>query len=78
MLGLRHRTISGGILVVDVGNREVIVSMSHVSIEPDQLQRALDDPEVTRMAEAIRAKHAGKKIIASVDVVQRLSGGALR
>jgi trehalose 6-phosphate synthase/phosphatase len=78
LLGLRHRSIAGGILVIDVGNREVIVSMSHVSIESDMVQRALDDPDVQRMTDAIKAKHAGKKIIASVDVVQRLSGGSLR
>ena len=30
------------------------------------------------MAAAIKEKHAGKKIIVSVDVLQRLSGGSLR
>ena len=78
MLGLKSKTIPGGLLVVTVGLRELIVTMSHVSIEPNVLDEALADEETKQMAEAIRKKHVGKKIIVSVDVAQRLSGGSLR
>ena len=78
MLGLKSKTIPGGLLVVSVGLRELIVTMSHVSVEPDILDKALADAETKQMADAIRKKHAGKKIIVSVDVAQRLSGGSLR
>jgi len=78
MLGLKYHSIPGGLLVIEVGNREVILSMSHVSIEPDLIDRACKDPETLQMAAAIKEKHRGKKIIVSVDVLQRLSGGSLR
>jgi trehalose 6-phosphate synthase/phosphatase len=78
MLGLKSKTIPGGLLVVTVGLRELIVTMSHVSVEPDLLDKALADEETKKMADAIRQKHAGKKIIVSVDVAQRLSGSSLR
>jgi trehalose 6-phosphate synthase/phosphatase len=71
MLGLPSKTISGGLLVVVVGEREVIVSMSHVSIEPLPLEKAVADPETQKMAAAIREKYKDKKIIVSVDVLQR-------
>ena len=57
---------------------QVIVSMSHVSIEPEQIDRWVNDPEVQAAAAALRAKHAGQKIIVGVDACQRLSGGALK
>ena len=78
LLGLQSKTIPGGLLVVTVGLRQLIVTMSHVSIEPDVMDRALADEETKKMANEIRQKHAGKKIIVSVDVAQRLSGGSLR
>ena len=78
MLGLKYHSTPGGLLVIEVGNREVILSMSHVSIEPNLIDRACKDPETLQMAAAIKEKHRGKKIIVSVDVLQRLSGGSLR
>jgi len=81
MLGIRSRTSqgSGGLISLKMpGSREVIVTMAHVGIEPEQIDRAVNDPEVQAAAEALRAKHAGKKIIVGLDVCQRLSGGALK
>ena len=49
-----------------------------MSIEPDRIDNALSDSEVRDMAETIKKKHGGKRIIVCVDVLQRLSGGHLR
>lgn len=78
MLGIRSHTTQGGMISLILKNREAIVTMSHVSIEPSVIARIVSDPEVQKQAAALRAKHAGKKIIVGVDVCQRLSGGALK
>ena len=78
MLGLPSKTISGGLVVVVIGERELIVSMSHVSIEPVPLNKAVNDPDTQKMAAAIREKYQGKRIIVSVDDCSRLAGGSLR
>eukprot|EP01041_Mallomonas_annulata_P003536 gene3536-7030_t len=52
--------------------------MSHVSVEPDQIALALASPETIKIAEAMREKYKGRKIILGIDVCQRLSGGALK
>jgi trehalose-6-phosphate synthase len=78
MLGIKSRTRQGGLLALQVDEREVIVTMNHVSIEPLLLQRALEDPRTLELAKNLREKYRGKKIIVSVDNCQRLSGGSLR
>jgi trehalose-6-phosphatase len=62
-------------LAVAANGREVILSMAVVSIETPVADRLLRLPETVSSAEALRRKYAGKKIIASVDMCQRLSGG---
>ena len=78
MLGHASKNLPGGLLALLVDNRHVIVSMSHVSVEPQRIIDAVNDPAVQSMATALRDKHAGKKIVVSVDPCQRLAGGALR
>jgi trehalose-6-phosphatase len=55
--------------------REVILSMSVVSVEPTVISRAMADETVSQAAAELRAKYAGKRIVASVIACQRLSGG---
>ena len=78
MLGIKSRTRQGGLLALQVEEREVIVTMNHVSIEPLLLQRALENPKTLEIAKELKEKYKGKKIIVSVDNCQRLSGGSLR
>ena len=78
MLGYSSKTLPGGLLALVVGERDVIVSMSHVSVEPAKIVAAVNDPATQAMADAIRQKHSGKKIIVGVDPCQRLSGIALK
>ena len=78
-LGIPSSIRQGGMLSLKVSNdREVIVTMSHVSVEPDVIDEAVNNPEVKAAAMEIRKKYAGKKIIVAVDVCQRLSGGSLK
>ena len=78
MLGYSSKTLPGGLLALVVGERDVIVSMSHVSVEPGKIIAAVNDPETQALADAIRQKHSGKKIVVGVDPCQRLSGIALK
>ena len=50
MLGIRSQNsqTAGGLISLKLPDREVIVSMSHVSIEPEQIDRAVKDPQVGR------------------------------
>jgi trehalose 6-phosphate synthase/phosphatase len=78
ILGYGSKTLPGGLLALVVGDREVIVSMSHVSVEPNRIIAAANDNVTKKMADEIRQKHLGKKIIVGVDICQRLSGCALK
>mmetsp|Transcript_30642 Transcript_30642/g.51813 ORF Transcript_30642/g.51813 Transcript_30642/m.51813 type:complete len:1299 (+) Transcript_30642:113-4009(+) len=78
MLGIRSGSRAGGLLTLFVGDREVIVSVSHVSIETDRIASAATHPETLRIAQELREKHAGKRIVAGLDACQRLSGVALK
>jgi trehalose-6-phosphatase len=73
--GAVSRTLPGGMLAVAANGREVILSMAVVSIETPVADRLLRLPETVSAADALRQKYSGKKIIASVDMCQRLSGG---
>lgn len=45
-------------MAMKVKDREVIVTMSHVSVEPDMLDDAIQHPETQRIAAEIRARSA--------------------
>jgi len=78
ILGMRSRTLDGGLLAVFVQDRHVIVTMSHVSVEPDKLDKLLALKEVQDRAAELREKYKGRKIIVGVDVCHRLSGVSLK
>jgi len=78
MLGVSSVTLQGGLLALNVDEREVIVTMSHVSIEAGMVDRALAMPEVLETVEHFKALYAGRRIIVGIDVCQRLSGNALK
>lgn len=78
MLGLLSHTRQGGMLSLICKDREVVISMSHVSIEPPLIEAALKNPKTIELADAYRAKYKGKKVVVGVDVCQRLSGVVLK
>lgn len=49
------------------GHRDVIVTVSHVGIEPDLITERTLTPKITRDAEELKLKFPGKKIIAGID-----------
>jgi len=78
MLGVSSVTLQGGLLALNVDEREVIVTMSHVSIEPGTVDDTLNLPEVLEAVEHFKQLYAGRRIIVGIDVCQRLSGNALK
>lgn len=78
MLGIRSGSRPGGMITLSVADREVLVTVSHVSIETEKIGPAAIDPETLRIARDLRLKYAGKRIVVGVDVCQRLSGVALK
>lgn len=80
ILGIRAVSRQGGLLTLQPANRkkDVIVTMSHVSIETDVIDECLADPQTQRLVDELTAKYQGRKVIVGVDVCQRLSGGALK
>jgi trehalose 6-phosphate synthase/phosphatase len=67
-----------GSLAIDVEGRDVMVSISHVGIEPTVLASAMETHQAYEFASGIMAKYPGKTIIAGIDSCQRLSGVALK
>lgn len=78
MHGIRCQTRRGGMLTLNVQDREVIITMSHVSIETNRVDKVVNDPVTQEMAKAIKEKFRGRKIVLGIDVCQRLSGLALK
>jgi trehalose 6-phosphate synthase/phosphatase len=78
MLGLRAHTRPGGMLLLSAQDREVIITMSHVSIETDHADALIAQPETLAAAEHLQSQYRGMRVIAGVDVCQRLSGVALK
>jgi hypothetical protein len=62
-LGYRTQQRQGGMLTLAVKDREVIVTMSHVSIETETLDTKLADPETQRIMESYQAKYPNRHII---------------
>mmetsp|Transcript_7739 Transcript_7739/g.11490 ORF Transcript_7739/g.11490 Transcript_7739/m.11490 type:complete len:1082 (+) Transcript_7739:42-3287(+) len=78
MLGSRSHTLPGGLLAVTVKSRELVISMSHVSIEPAVLTQTLHEPDTVKMINKWKTKLQGKKVFVCVDTCQRLSGCLLK
>jgi trehalose 6-phosphate synthase/phosphatase len=78
ILGLNYESLVGGLIGVSFQGSTVLVSMSNVSIEPRMIDAALNLPSVKAGKDEIKSRHAGRSIIGSVDIGQRLSGVALK
>mmetsp|Transcript_921 Transcript_921/g.1381 ORF Transcript_921/g.1381 Transcript_921/m.1381 type:complete len:570 (+) Transcript_921:75-1784(+) len=55
-----------------------MVVMSHVGVEPKQLNKGLMNPETEKLVVEIRKKHGDRIIIGGLDVCQKLSGVSLK
>jgi trehalose 6-phosphate synthase/phosphatase len=78
ILGIRSHTLQGGLLALEMPEREAIVTMSHVSIESTVLDRVLMGPEVHEAAKRIKDSHPNRRILVGIDSCNRLSGGVLK
>ena len=78
ILGLSHDSFEGGLIGVKYKGRTVVVTMSTVSVEPEIVDAVMSFPSTISGANELRSKHAGRTIIAGVDVAQHLSGVSLK
>ncbi|KAL7488757.1 hypothetical protein ACHAW6_014361 [Cyclotella cf. meneghiniana] len=78
ILGLSHESLVGGLIGVRHRGTKVLVTVSNVSVETDIIDALLEFPSVKEDAAALQQKHAGRTIIAGIDVAQRLSGISLK
>eukprot|EP00581_Thalassiosira_minuscula_P011072 CAMPEP_0183718280 /NCGR_PEP_ID=MMETSP0737-20130205/11582_1 /TAXON_ID=385413 /ORGANISM="Thalassiosira miniscula, Strain CCMP1093" /LENGTH=1219 /DNA_ID=CAMNT_0025947815 /DNA_START=1 /DNA_END=3660 /DNA_ORIENTATION=- len=78
ILGLSHDSLEGGLIGVKYQKRTVVVTMSSVSIEPYMIDAVVQLPSTIDGEAALRSKHAGRMIIAGLDVAQYLSGVGLK
>ncbi|KAL8272770.1 hypothetical protein Esti_003320 [Eimeria stiedai] len=78
LLGLEYSFRRGGLLAIDFGGRSVFVRIGHVHVMYSSLQKALEESACKAKADAIRYKHQGKFIFASVDRCEPLAGLQLK
>ena len=78
ILGLSHDSLEGGLIGVRYKGRNVVVTMSSVSIEPEMVDAVMNFPTAISGAAELKTKHSGRAIIAGVDVAQYLSGVSLK
>eukprot|EP01035_Chromulina_nebulosa_P021288 gene21288-27582_t len=63
ILGIRSHTKPGGLLALSIADREVIVTVSHVSIETILVDKVLSDPTTFQRALDIRLKYGVTSIL---------------
>eukprot|EP00638_Chattonella_subsalsa_P000169 CAMPEP_0117747192 /NCGR_PEP_ID=MMETSP0947-20121206/8366_1 /TAXON_ID=44440 /ORGANISM="Chattonella subsalsa, Strain CCMP2191" /LENGTH=1015 /DNA_ID=CAMNT_0005564601 /DNA_START=124 /DNA_END=3171 /DNA_ORIENTATION=+ len=78
LMGLAYHSRKGGLIGVEYLGRLVMVVMSHVGIEPQQLNRALESPEYQEAKETMMVQQSDRTAIIGLDVLQRLSGVTLK
>jgi len=78
LMGLNYESKFGGLIGLQYRGRTVMVSTSHVSIEPTVMTAAMADPTVKAIRDDLKSKHEGKLILGGVDVAQKLSGIPLK
>jgi len=78
ILGVSHESLEGGLIGVKYQKRTIVVTMSSVSVEPYMVDAVMQLPTTIDAEAALRSKHAGRMIIAGLDVAQYLSGVGLK
>ena len=78
VLGLSQESLEGGLIGVRYKKKLRILTMSQVSIEPYMVTAAMQLQTTIDGEAALRSKHAGRIIIAGLDVAQYLSGVGLK
>jgi trehalose 6-phosphate synthase/phosphatase len=75
ILGLSHAIDEeSGQLRVNYHGRPVVVTTVHCGLDPTNVGRALDNPEVARAAREFQRLHEGRRIIAGIERMERLKG----
>jgi trehalose 6-phosphate synthase/phosphatase len=78
ILGLTYESLSGGLIGVRHRGTKILVTVSNVSVETDIIDALLVFPSVEEESAFLKKKHEGRRIIAAIDVAQRLSGVSLK
>ncbi|GLE06351.1 hypothetical protein PINS_up015598 [Pythium insidiosum] len=80
ILGLKYSAQPGGYIGIEYNGRMVMLTISHIGIEPAFMDVVRHNPNVVRETEAMRAKYRAheRTIIVSVDKVERLKGILLK
>jgi len=77
-LGLQIHSIQGGRLVVEFQGRAVVIVISHVGVEKELLDTALNSPACIERIQTIKSNYQGKLIITGMDSPERLQGIPLK
>lgn len=79
ILGLTHSVRRGGLLAIEYQGREVLITVSHVGIEPSHLLSTFRaSPTPILNAAGWRKRYSGAKIVGGIDSVERLKGVPLK
>jgi len=79
-LGAQSRSCNGGMLAVEYRDRRVLITISHLGVDPGRLDAAQVSEESKEVAKAIRASgaHPDQIVFGSLDELQRLRGVPLK
>lgn len=78
VLGIPFSSREGGRIGLDIGGRDVSVTISHVGVEPEELDKLMASEEAAAYARDLRRRHPDRVIIAGMDSAGRLQGIALK
>lgn len=78
ILGIHYSSKAGGIIGVEYNGRTVACTICHIGIEPMLLDDTLALGSVQQKIAEYRKIHAGKRVIAGIDRLERLKGLPLK
>ncbi len=68
------RSLTGGVLSIDIGSRIVKITVSHIGLERDVICHRLSQPEVKVEEEKLRKHTEGRTVIGGLEKLNNLQG----
>jgi trehalose 6-phosphate synthase/phosphatase len=72
ILGLEHECVQGGLLGIKLYGRTLIIKVSHLGIEPSQVEAK--EPRTQTLLAQLKEKYEGQRVLLGIDPLHRLSG----
>jgi trehalose 6-phosphate synthase/phosphatase len=74
ILGLEHECVQGGLLGLKLYGRTLMIKVSHLGIEPSEVEVVAKEPKTQALIAQLKEKYEGQRVLLGIDALHRLSG----